>query len=82
MTPTFPPSKPLPLPRQPIRASGGVVRVLQERLVAVQLPNGYVTLAHWPPGHHAPPPFAPGMLLELEFSPYDMTQVRILPQDH
>jgi len=76
----FPLPNPFPPLRRPIRGSGQIVARLDERRVLVRMPNGYETQAHWPANSSAAPPaWRRGDTVELEFSPYDMRQARILP---
>lgn len=76
---------PLPPPtlRRPIQGIGTILTVHDRRLVTIRMSNGFETLAHWPPSNPEPlPELAPGMKLELEFSPYNMSQVCILSHGH
>lgn len=64
--------------RQPIRGVGRVLAPLQSGLHSVVLDNGYEVLAHLDRKLDKQTKFTPGQRLLLEFSPYDMTQARIL----
>jgi len=64
--------------RQPIRGVGTVLSVWPSGLHTVVLENGYEVLAHLDRKLDRQSQFTPGQRLLLEFSPYDMTQGRIL----
>ena len=65
-----------------IKVEGAVVEVLPNRTCRVELPNGHRLLAYAPAKARASlGRLAPGDRVELELSPYDLSQGRLILQD-
>ncbi len=68
-------------PRNPIRTTGTLLEVEPNGLHLVEIKNGYRVRAHLDRHFEPTPvPLAAGSRLVLEFSPYDMSQARVIAQ--
>ena len=68
------------MPERPTHTGLGIIRRIREpqRLFEVEMPNGFQTLAVLPENGPPPPASPEGQTVELAFSPYDMTQCKII----
>lgn len=66
-------------PDDTIRVSGKVLATLPGPIFRVQLPNGFVLIAHLPHRHRERGnEMIPGREVALELSPYDLSRGRIV----
>jgi len=66
-------------PDDTIRVAGKVLETLPGPVFRVQLPNGFVLIAHLPRRHRAQwDEMTPGREVALELSPYDLSRGRIV----
>jgi len=73
------PLLPNTMPERPALTAQGIIRQIREpqRLFEVEMPNGYQTLAVIPQNGPQAPSSPEGRTVELEFSPYNMSQCKI-----
>jgi hypothetical protein len=68
------------MPERPAHTAQGIIRRIRDpqRLFEVEMPNGYQSLAVIPKHGPQAPSSPEGRTVELEFSPYDMSQCKII----
>ncbi|NOX99532.1 MAG: hypothetical protein GXP30_07370 [Verrucomicrobia bacterium] len=68
------------MPERPAPTAQGTIRNIREpqRLFEVEMPNGFRSLAVLPHGTPSPPPSPLNQQVEVKFSPYDMSQCKII----